>query len=148
MNKAKIEKTLREGDGSLAFAYFSVLLPILKLGKEGQDKKLHFCSESHSIMSDSLGPHRLYSSWNSPGQNTGVGSLSLLQWIFLSQVSNWGLLHCRRILYQLSYQGSPYFDKSCTLGGFPGRPVVKTWPSYAGGACLIPGCGTKIPHAS
>ena len=81
-------------------------------------------------------------------KNTGVGSLSLLQQIFQTQESNWGLLHCRRILYQLSYQGSPYFDKSCTLGGFPGRPVVKAWPSYAGGACLIPGCGTKIPHAS
>ena len=45
--------------------------------------------------------------WNSPGQNTGVGSLSLLQRIFLTQESNWGLLHCRRILYQLSYEGSP-----------------------------------------
>ena len=33
-------------------------------------------------MSDSLQPHGLYSPWNSPGQNTGVGSLSLLQWIF------------------------------------------------------------------
>ena len=41
--------------------------------------------------------------------NTGVGSLSLLQWIFLAQESNQGLLHCRRILYQLSYQGIPYF---------------------------------------
>ena len=40
-------------------------------------------------------------------KNTGVGSLSLLQWIFLTQDSNWGLLHCRRILYQLRYQGSP-----------------------------------------
>ena len=40
-------------------------------------------------------------------QNTGVGSLSLLQGIFLTQESNQGLLHCRRILYQLSYQGSP-----------------------------------------
>ena len=39
-------------------------------------------------------------------QNTGVGSLSLLQWIFLTQESNWGLLCCRQILYQLSYQGS------------------------------------------
>ena len=36
-------------------------------------------SESHSVMSDSLRLHGLYSSWNSPGQNTGVGSLSLLQ---------------------------------------------------------------------
>ena len=40
-------------------------------------------------------------------QNTGVGSLSLLQRIFLNQESNRGLLHCSQILYQLSYQGSP-----------------------------------------
>ena len=39
-------------------------------------------------------------------KNTGVGSQSLLQGIFLTQESNWGLLHCRRILYQLSYQGT------------------------------------------
>ena len=38
-------------------------------------------------------------------KNTGVDSLSLLQWIFLTQELNWGLLHCRQILYQLSYQG-------------------------------------------
>ena len=38
--------------------------------------------------------------------NTGVGSLSLLQQIFLTQESNWDLLHCKWILYQLSYQGS------------------------------------------
>ena len=43
---------------------------------------------------------------NSPGQNTRVGSLSLLQWIFLTQESNRNLPHCRQILYQLSYQGS------------------------------------------
>ena len=44
-----------------------------------------------------------------PGKpkNIGVGSLSLLQGIFLTQGSNQGLLHCRRILYQLSYQESP-----------------------------------------
>ena len=58
-------------------------------------------------MSNSLQPHRLYSPWNSPGQNTGVGSLSLLQGIFPTQGSNRSLLHCRRILYQLSHQGSP-----------------------------------------
>ena len=39
-------------------------------------------------------------------KNTGVGSLSLFQQIFLTQESNWGLLHCRQILYQLSYEGS------------------------------------------
>ena len=64
-------------------------------------------SESHSVVSDSLRPHALYSPWNSPGQNTGVGSLSLLQGIFPTQGLNPGLLHCRRILYQLSHKGSP-----------------------------------------
>ena len=51
-------------------------------------------SDSHSVVADSF----------VPGQNTGVGDLSLLQGIFPTQESNWGLLHCRRILYQLSYQ--------------------------------------------
>ena len=50
-------------------------------------------------MSDSLQPHELYSPWNSLGQNTGVGSLSLLQGIFPIQGSNPGLPHCRWILY-------------------------------------------------
>ena len=59
--------------------------------------------ESHSVIQ----PHELYSSWNSPGQNTGVGSCSLLQGIFPTQGLNQGLLHRRQILYQLSYQGSP-----------------------------------------
>ena len=40
-------------------------------------------------------------------KNTGVGSLSLLQRIFPTQKSNQDLLHCRQILYLLSYQGSP-----------------------------------------
>ena len=40
-------------------------------------------------------------------RNAGVGSLSLLSGTCLTQESNQGLLHCRRILYQLSYQGSP-----------------------------------------
>ena len=62
--------------------------------------------KSRSVMSDSLRPHGLYSPWNSTGQNTGVGSLSLLQGIFPTQGLNPGLPHCRRILYQLSYQGS------------------------------------------
>ena len=52
-------------------------------------------------------PYRLYSPWKSPGQNTGVGSLSLLQGIFPNQGSNPGLPHCRWILYQLSHKGSP-----------------------------------------
>ena len=40
-------------------------------------------------------------------KNTRVGSLSLLQWIFPTQELNRGFLHCRQILYQLSYEGSP-----------------------------------------
>ena len=47
------------------------------------------------------------SPWNSPGQNTGVGSLFVLPGIFLIQGLNLGLPHCRWILYQLSHQGSP-----------------------------------------
>ena len=53
-----------------------------------------------------LQSYGLYSPWNSLGQNTGVGSLSLLQGIFPTQQSNPGLPHCRQILY-LSHQGSP-----------------------------------------
>ena len=59
------------------------------------------------VMSDSLPPHGLYNPWNSPGQNSGVGSLSLLQGICPTQGLNPGLPHCRWILYQLSYQRSP-----------------------------------------
>ena len=65
------------------------------------------CYESHSVMSNSLQPHGLYSPWNSPGQNIGVGSLSLHQGIFPTQELNPGFPHCRWILYQLSHKGSP-----------------------------------------
>ena len=74
-------------------------------------------------MSDSLQPHGLYSPWNSPGQNTGVGSLSLLQGVFLTQELNWGLLHCRRILYQLSYQGNPQFSQPITAKKLAEKPI-------------------------
>ena len=82
-------------------------------------------------------PMDLHSPWNFSGQNTGVGSLSLLQGIFPTQGSNLGLLHCRHILYQLSHKGSrrilkwvayPFFSESswprkwtrvsCIAGGF------------------------------
>ena len=59
-------------------------------------------SESRSVMPDSLQHHGLYSPWNSPGQNTGMASLSLPQGIFPTQESKLGLLHYRWILYQLS----------------------------------------------
>ena len=52
---------------------------------------------------------RFFTSWATrEAKNTGMDSLSLLQQIFLTQESNRGLLHCRQILYQLSYQGSAY----------------------------------------
>ena len=61
-------------------------------------------SESLSVMSDSLRPNGLYSPWDSPGQNTGVGCLSLLQAIFPIQGSDPGRPHYRQILYQLSHK--------------------------------------------
>ena len=85
-------------------------------------------------------------------KNTGVGSLSLLQQIFPIQESNWGLQHCRQILYQLSYEGSLVKKYLFTFQLFPqdrfpevelqvkGRDFIHTqthiykiqitWPSY------------------
>ena len=63
-------------------------------------------SESHLVVSNSLRLHGLYSSWNSLSQNTGMGSLSLLQGIFPTQESNPGLPDYRWILYQLRHKGS------------------------------------------
>ena len=72
--------------------------------------------ESHSVVSDSLQPDGLYSTWNSPGQNTGVGRLCLLQGIFPTQGLNPGLPHCRWILYQLSHKGR---TRTLEWVGFP-----------------------------
>ena len=63
-------------------------------------------SESCLVVYDPLQPHGLYRPWNSLGQNTGVGSITLLQGIFPTQGLNPGLLHCKKILYHLSYQGN------------------------------------------
>ena len=85
---------------------FSMGFPGSSAGKEscnaGENE-----SGSSSVVSDFLWPHELYSPWNSPGQNTGVGSLSLLQGICPNQGLNPGFPHDRGILYQLSHQGSP-----------------------------------------
>ena len=56
--------------------------------------------------SPTLQAHSLPAEPQRKPKNTGVDSLSLLQWIFLTQELNRGLLHCRWILYQLSYEGS------------------------------------------
>ena len=85
-----------------------------------------------------------YTAWNSSGKNIGVGSLSLLQGIFLTQGSNPGLPRCGHILYQLSHKGSPTIFEwvtypfssrsswprnrtgvSCTAGGFFTNWVIR-----------------------
>ena len=82
-------------------------------------------------MSNSLWNHGLYSPWNSPGQNTGVGSLSLLQGIFLTQGSNPGLLHCRWIFLPAEPQGNLFLlehnlkstNNSCVQKDPSGREI-------------------------
>ena len=71
---------------------------------DDDDDDVHKSLTSRLVVSNSLWPHGLYSPWNSPGQNTGIDSLSLLQGIFPTQGSNPGLPHCRRILHQLSHK--------------------------------------------
>ena len=70
---------------------------------------------SRSVVPNSLRPHGLQSTrflcpWDFPGRDTGVGCHFLLQGIFPTQGSNLGLLHCRQILYRLSYKGSPVYQ--------------------------------------
>ena len=84
-------------------------------------------------MSDSLWPHEWYSPWNSPGQNTGVGSRYLLQGILLTQGSNPGLPYSRWTLYQMSHQGSPNYNKQ----------VLNT---REGGCFSIKGTELMLPH--
>ena len=93
---------------SSCFTETNILLIVLKFFPEILllIKKSDCEYVSCSVLSDSLQPHGLYSPWDSPGQNTGVGSLSLLQGIFPNQRKNPGLLHCRQILYQLSHKGN------------------------------------------
>ena len=62
-----------------------------------------------SLSRVSLQPLGLYSPWHSPGQNTGVGSLSLLQGIFPTQGLNSGLPHCRLILYSWASREAPAY---------------------------------------
>ena len=57
---------------------------------------------------------------NSPGKNTGVGSHSLLQGLFLTQGLNLGLLHCGQILYHLSHQYA-YQGNAKGINGIKGK---------------------------
>ena len=92
-------------------------------------------SESGSVVSDSLWPQGLYSPWNSLGQNTGVGSLSLLQQIFLTQKSDSGLPLCRWITYQLSHKGSPRILEWAAYPFSSRSP----WPRHQTGVSCIAG---------
>ena len=92
-------------------------------------------SQSRSVMSDSLWSHALYTLWNSLGQNTGVGSLSLLQGIFPAQELNPGLPNCRQVLYSWairawSFNGFKLWQM--TLGwrlptGMVEKKIGRTW---------------------
>ena len=101
-------------------------------------------SESRSVVSNSLWPHGLYKEsdttawlnwsglynpWNSPGQDTGVGSLSLLQGIFPTLGLNPGLPLCRWILYPLSHKWSPRILEWVAIPSpvdLP-NPGIKSW---------------------
>ena len=72
-------------------------------------------------------PARLLCPWNSPGKNTGMSSLSVLQGIFPSQGSNLGLPHCRWILYQLSHKGSPRIQEWVAVFFSSGSSRPRDW---------------------
>ena len=82
-------------------------------------------------------------------KNTGVGSLSLLQGIFLTQESNQGLLQCRRILYQVSHQGSTitvgrkriYWVNESFLGGWCAGDLTCRWLFIDPLSCAVWMCG-------
>ena len=82
-----------------------VALPFSRGSSQPRDRTQVSCIEVDSLPAEPQGKPK----------NTGVGSLSLLQVIFLTQGSNWGLLHCRQILYQVSYQGIPKTPEQQTL---------------------------------
>ena len=77
----------------------------------------------------------LHSPWTAPGQNIGVGSRSFLQGIFPTQGSNPGLLHCRRLLYQLTHQGSPRILEwaACSFSSGSSQARNRTRVSYIAG---------------
>ena len=97
-------------------------------------------STSHSVMSNSLGPHGLYNPWNSPGQNTEVAILSFLQGFFATQEFNPGLLNWRQILYQLSHKGSPRMLEWVAFPFSSGSSQPRNW---TGVSCIAGGFFTN-----
>ena len=78
-----------------------------------------------SSLCHSLPPHGLYSPWNSPGRNTGVGNLSLLQGIFPTQGSNPGPPHCRRMAQMVKCVPTMQETRVRSLGWE--NPLEKEW---------------------
>ena len=101
----KLSSGHRTGKGQFSFQSQRRAMP----------KNVQSESESPSVMSDPLQPHGLYSPWSSPGQNTEVGSHSLLQGIFPTQVSNRGLPQCMQILYHLKKGKPKECSNYCTI---------------------------------
>ena len=99
-------------------------------GALGTQVKFTDCGHDHIrwiLYSPALQADSLPSGPQGKSKNTGVGSLSLLQGSFPTQDLNRGLLHCRRILYQLSYQGSPKFtDRGILTRGSCGV-IFNSW---------------------
>ena len=83
------------------------LCPVLEEATVDQSAVLSRSVVSDSLPLHGLWPTRLLCPWDSPGKSTGVGCRALFQGIFLTQESKLGLLHCKQILYQLCYEGSP-----------------------------------------
>ena len=123
------------------WAFSSLILAVIsQIPCESKTEYIPHESESHSVMSDSLQPYGLYIPWNSPGQNTGVGSLSLLQGIFPTQGSNPGLPPCKRILYQLSHKGSP---RILEWVAYPFSSTSSRLRNWTGVSCIAGGCFTN-----
>ena len=96
------EKNVKRQNGCLRRAY-KELKEEEKLKPRRKDSE----SENCSVVFDSLRPHRLYSPWHSPGQNTRVSSCSILHGIVPTQGSNPGLPHSSLILLPAEPQGKP-----------------------------------------
>ena len=99
-----------------------------------------------SLWSHGLQPTRLLYPWDFPGKDNGVGCHFLLQGVFPTQGWNPGLLHCRQILYRLSYKGSPFFkiitsnQRPFLAFWFPYKLILISKPRqipYSGWSCLL-----------
>ena len=131
MKRCSILLIMREMHTKTTMRYHLMLVR-MSINRSESETEIVSCS----VVSDSLPSHGLYPTmilcpWDSPGKNTGVGCLFLLQGIFPTLGLNLSLLHCRWILYHLGHQGSPSSglqtlnagegvekrDCSCTVGG-------------------------------